>query len=87
MTGSELAIGGFGICMFLRVLLSMIYSTWAVPNRGKPWIATGLGILFSLIACYATEGLLTFNIVVAYCAQGFVAGAAASGFYEMTKKA
>lgn len=87
MTGNELIVGGISVSLFLSVVLRMIYGTWEVSNRFKPWVAVVLGMGFGLVGMYATEGIYTVAIIAAYLGQGFQAGAAAAGYYELTKAA
>ena len=87
MTGQELALGSIGISVILSILLRMVYNTFDLPNKAKPWIAVGLGMALALVALGTTGAAVTFAIVVTYCVQGFMVGATAVGLYEMTKKA
>lgn len=85
-------LGPFGGSILLSVLLRMIYSTSAgdVNNRWKSWIAAALGIGLGIVAMYYNlepDMAVTFQAWVNNIAGGFVTGAGAVGFYEMTKKA
>ena len=86
MTGQEITISGIGIGVFLSILLSMIYSTWNIENRWKPWIAVIIGMAISVLALFTIPDKYTSKIVIAYLAQGFMTGATATGVYELTKK-
>ena len=87
MTGQELALGSIGISVILSILLRMVYNTFDLPNKVKPWIAVFLGMALALVALGTTGAAVTFAIVVTYLVQGFMVGATAVGLYEMTKKA
>lgn len=86
MTGQELALGSVGISIILSILLRMIYNTFTVPNKAKPWIATGLGIALAVVALIIKPGAPDGTQIVQYVVQGFMVGATAVGLYEMTKK-
>jgi hypothetical protein len=64
----------------------MIYGTWKVDNRFKPWIAVGLGIAMALAAMLITVPVCDRQIVATFVVQGFMTGATATGIYELTKK-
>jgi len=85
MTGQEITLGGIGISVILSILLRMIYSTWQVQNRFKPWIAVGIGMAASVTAILITMEPCAPQMVATYLAQGFMTGATATGIYEMTK--
>jgi len=86
MTGTELAIGSVGISVILSILLRMIYNTFVIANKIKPWIAVGLGMSLGIVALFYYGEAATFKAIVTYLVQGFMTGATAVGLYEMTKK-
>uniref|UniRef100_A0A6M3MCF2 Putative holin n=1 Tax=viral metagenome TaxID=1070528 RepID=A0A6M3MCF2_9ZZZZ len=84
-----LTIGSFGASVLLTIILRMIYGTIDISNRLKPWIAVAIGVGLGIIAMFYVLPAGTacnFKLVVDYVIQGFMAGAAAVGFYEMTQK-
>ena len=85
--GTELQIGSFGLSVILSIILRMVYGTWEVDSRYKPWIAVIAGMGLSFVAMY-TSAPAAWNTqtVVSYITQGFMTGATATGIYEMTKK-
>ena len=85
MTGQEITLGGIGSSVILSILLRMIYSTWQVEARWKPWIAVGAGMLIAIAALVTIEATNTPAQIVTYLAQGFMTGATAVGLYEITK--
>ena len=87
MTGNEITIGSIGISVILSIILRMIYQTWEVPSKAKPWIAVGCGMMFSGIALLVYYQSWTGVQVASYLTQGFMTGATATGIYEMTKSA
>jgi len=87
MTGQELALGSIGISVILSILLRMVYNTFSVPSKAKPWIAVSLGMALAIVALSTTGAAITSTLIVTYLVQGFLAGAAAVGLYEITKKA
>jgi hypothetical protein len=86
MTGNEITLGGFGISVILSIILRMIYGTWEIGNRAKPWIAVGLGIAFAIVAMLITVANCSGLTIATYCVQGLMTGATATGLYELTKK-
>ena len=87
MTGQELALGSIGISIILSILLRMIYNTFDLPNKAKPWIAVFLGMGLAIVVLFTTGAAVTFALVVTYLVQGFMVGATSVGLYEMTKRA
>ena len=83
----ELQIGSIGVSVVLSILLRMLYGTWDVGNRIKPWIAVGLGLALAIVVMLTTLPAAQCNlkILVSYLVQGFMTGATATGLYEMTK--
>lgn len=82
---TELQIGSFGLSVVLSILLRMIYGTWNVNTKYKPWIAVCIGMVLSGIAMYATATAYTVPMIINYVTQGFMTGATATGIYEMTR--
>ena len=85
MTGNEITIGSIGISVILSIVLRMIYQTWEISNRAKPWIAVGSGMFFAVIALIVTYQSWSGVQISSYLTQGFMTGATATGIYEMTK--
>ena len=86
----EMAIGAFGVSMLLSVILRMLYGTFEVNNRWKPWIAVLIGIALGIVVMYYNlpAGMTVgFKLIVDHLLGGFMTGATAVGMYEMTKKA
>ncbi|MFA5132954.1 MAG: hypothetical protein WC444_06535 [Candidatus Paceibacterota bacterium] len=81
----ELQIGSIGISVLLSIVLRMIYGTWEVSSKAKPWIAVGIGMGLSLVALYITPTGTSPQTVVLFLVQGFMTGATATGLYEMTR--
>jgi hypothetical protein len=82
----ELQIGSFGMSVVLSILLRLIYGTWEVDNRYKPWIAVLSGMALAFTAMYFSGIPCVGKTVLAYTTQGFMTGASATGIYEMTKR-
>ena len=83
----DLQIGSVGVSVVLSILLRMLYGTWDVGNRAKPWIAVGCGMGLSLVALYVAPSGTSAATVVGFLVQGFMTGATAVGLYEMTQRA
>lgn len=81
----ELQLGSIGISVLLSIVLRMVYGTWEVSSKAKPWIAVGVGMALSMVALYVTPSGTSAQTVVAFLVQGFMTGATATGLYEMTR--
>lgn len=86
MTGQELTIGAFSISIILSIVLRMIYNAIEVPNAYKPFVAVLIGMLLGIVSLMYVGEIVTFKSVVDYLLRGFMTGATAVGFYEMTQK-
>lgn len=87
MTGQEITLGSIGVSVLLSIILRMLYSTWELPSRVKPWIATICGMSLAVAALYVSGTECTGGVMATYLVQGFMTGATATGLYEMTKGA
>ena len=84
----EMAIGAFGVSILLSVILRMVYNTWEIPNKIKPWLAVLVGIALAIVVMYynlAPAAKIGFRMIVDHVLGGFMTGATAVGMYEMTK--
>lgn len=85
MITNEIMIGSIGVSVILSILLRMIYNTWDIGSRAKPWIAVGCGILLAVAALFVSGATLNAATIASFLVQGFMTGATATGLYEMTK--
>lgn len=84
----EMAIGAFGVSVVLSILLRMLYNTWGISNRAKPWFAVFIGICLGMIVMFynlAPGATVGFRLIVDHVLGGFMTGATAVGMYEMTQ--
>ena len=82
----EIMIGTSGISLVLTVLLRMVYNTFCITNKYKPWIAVGLGMMLAGVGLYMLPaGEISTTMIIRYMEQGFMVGATATGMYEMSK--
>lgn len=84
--GNELMIGSVGISVILTILLKMIYNTFNVPKRLKPWIAIMTGMALAVVVMLANSVPLVCVNIITYAVQGFMVGATAVGLNELMKK-
>lgn len=82
---NELMIGSVGISVLLTILLKMIYNTFNVPKKLKPWIAVFVGIVLAVVVMLANSVPLGCVNIITYAVQGFMVGATAIGFNELMK--
>jgi hypothetical protein len=87
MTGNEITLGSIGVSVLLSILLRMLYGTWELPNKVKPWIAVACGMALAVVALLISNQACTGAMIATYLVQGFMTGATATGLYEMTKTA
>lgn len=86
MNGSEITLGSIGISILLSIALRMLYGTFEIANRWKPWIAVLLGMMLSALAMWVyAPAPITKVMIATFLVQGFMTGATATGLYEMTK--
>ena len=85
----EMTLGAFGISVLLSIILRMLYNTWEISNRLKPWAAVLIGVGLAVVVMYynlAPASKIGFKMVVDHVLGGFMTGATAVGMYEMTKR-
>ena len=86
----EMAIGAFGVSILLSVILRMLYNTWSISSKLKPWLAVLIGIGLGLVVMFynlSPSSVVGFKMIVDHILSGFMTGATAVGMYEMTKSA
>lgn len=80
----ELTIGAFGASIVLSIILRMVYNSFNINNKFKPWLAVGIGMVLGIVAMFY-NGFSGFKPLVDYLLSGFMTGATSVGLYEMTK--
>ena len=85
MNAQELQIGSVAVSVVLSIILRMVYGTWEVGPRWKPWIAVGLGMILAFVAMWVASAVLDSKAIVSFLVQGFMTGSTATGLYELTK--
>jgi len=85
MDVQELQIGSVGVSVVLSIILRMVYGTWEIDNRWKPWISVGFGMILALVAMWVASAILDSKAIVSFLVQGFMTGSTATGIYELTK--
>ena len=86
MGAEELTIGSIGISVVLSIILKLIYGSFTIGNKIKPWIAVILGMGLGVLAMFYIGEPVIFKSIVDYIIRGFMTGATAVGLYEMAKK-
>ncbi len=82
----EFELGKVGASILITIMLKLVYGTWAIADRAKPWIAIGLGVALAIVSIFYTADAMTFRNVVDHLVQGFMVGATAVGLNELMKK-
>jgi len=78
-------LGSIGVSVIISILLQLIFGTFIIKNKLKPFISVFLGLGFGVVCFYYDAGS-GFKILIDYLVQGFMTGATAVGLYEMVKK-
>lgn len=83
---NELAIGSVSASLFITIVLGLIYKSFEVPGKLKPWIAIFLGIGFTMT--YMVYSGIQFEVkqVIDFAFNGFMVGATAVGLNELGGK-
>jgi len=88
MTGEDLTVGSVGLSVLLMIVLRLIYGTFPVSEKLKPWIAVLLGIGLAMLALWSSlkpEVCIHRSMWIDYMIRGFMTGASAIGLHEMVK--
>lgn len=88
MNPESIMLGKYSLPVLLSLILGLIYKRTTIPDDLKPYISVGAGIALGVAAIFYNEvSPITFAAVTDYVLAGGVAGAAATGIYEMSKPA
>ena len=84
---STIMLGKYSLPFVLSIILGLIFKNSAIPDQYKPYISAAVGIALGVAAMFynVEYGMIAFPIVADYVLQGLIAGAAATGIYEMNK--
>lgn len=80
-----LQIGSVGISIILTILLKMLYNTFKIPKKAKPWIAVFIGMGLAAVVMLVNSVVFDAGNIATYAVQGFMVGATAVGVNELTK--
>jgi hypothetical protein len=80
---NELVIGSVGASLFITIVLGLIYKSFNVSNKWKPWIAIILGIGFAFLTMVYTSIPFIAKNIIDYGINGFMVGATAVGLNEL----
>lgn len=83
---NELAIGSVTASFFITFIMGLIYKTFNVSGKWKPWIAIALGIGFSFLYMTYSEIPFTAKQIIDFGLNGLMVGATAVGFHEIAFK-
>ena len=79
-------IGSVSASLFITVIMGMIYRTWEVNGKQKPWIAIILGMAFSLLYMIYSGTQFVANEVINNIVDGLMIGLTAVGINEIGVK-
>jgi len=89
----DIQFGSMAASAILMGILALIYKvatrddgTNCIPNRFKPLLAVGLGIVLSIVGMYYNELIPTFKNVVNHVLVGLNIGLSAVGLWEVYKE-
>jgi len=88
MEPNQIMLGKYSLPFILSIILGLIYKRAdTIPNDLKPYIAMAVGCCLGVTAMFYNEayGAIAFPMVADYVLAGGMAGAAATGIYEMSK--
>ena len=82
---TDVNIGQYAIPIIMTVLLGLVYGTFDIENRLKPWIAVVLGVVLGMVAMLYRELPWTPVNVIDHVFYGIMTGASAVGLHEVKK--
>ena len=86
MDAETIMLGKYSLPFILSIILGLVFKKTKLSDDWKPYIATICGCALGVGAMFYNElGPITFNLVADYILAGGIAGAAATGIYEMNK--
>lgn len=83
---NELAIGSVSASLFITIVLGLIYKSFEVPGKLKPWIAIALGIGFAFLSMIYTGVSFEPKQIIDFTINGFMVGSTAVGLNELGGK-
>jgi len=89
MDANSIMLGKYSLPFILSIVLGLIFKRMTVPDDLKPYIAMLVGCGLGVAALFYNElySSINFPMVADYVLAGGMAGAAATGIYEMSKAA
>jgi len=84
---ANIMLGKYSLPFILSIILGLLFKRATIANDLKPYIAMAVGCVLGIAALFynVPYGEVTFQLAADYSLQGGMAGAAATGIYEMTK--
>jgi Phage holin family Hol44, in holin superfamily V len=88
MNPETISLGQYSLPFILSIILGLIFKRSNISNDLKPYIAVLCGIGLGIAGMfYNIPGAHSFQMWADYMMAGGIAGAAATGIYEMSKGA
>ena len=88
MDANSIMLGKYSLPFILSIILGLIFKRAdMIPNDLKPYIAMAVGCSLGVVAMFYREvySSIAFPMICDYLLEGGMAGAAATGIYEMSK--
>jgi len=87
MDANSIMLGKYSLPFILSIVLSLIFKRTKIADDLKPYIAMAIGCSLGVAAMFYNElySVINFPMVADYVLAGGMAGAAATGIYEMSK--
>ena len=86
MDPNTVSLGKYSLPFILSIVLGLVFKRTNIPNDLKPYIACAIGMGLGVAAMFYNEiGAHNFQMWADYLLAGGLAGAAATGIYEMSK--
>ena len=88
MDANSIMLGKYSLPFILSIILGLIFKRSAIADDLKPYIAMAVGCLLGIGALFYNEvySMINFPMIADYVLTGGMAGAAATGIYEMAKQ-
>jgi len=88
MDANSIMLGKYSLPFILSIVLGLIFKRTTIADDLKPYISMAVGCVLGIGAMFYNEvySAVNFPMIADYVLAGGMAGAAATGIYEMAKQ-